>query len=133
MINVRKIILEEARAESGVPFAWGTADCLCFAAQVAQRMLGRDPIAHLRGRYDSEIGCRRAMVEEGWTAWRDAPASLFAPVPVAQARAGDWALVTGDDGTDAIGVVLDSRIVVKGLSGIVQLPLSRASEAFRVA
>lgn len=133
MINVRKIIHQEVAAQDGVPFAWGAADCLGFAAAVAQRITGRDPIAHLRGRYDSEASARRVMVEEGWTAWRDIPASMFPAVPVAEARAGDWALVEADDGVEAIGVVVDSRVAVKGASGIVQLPLSRVREAFRVA
>lgn len=132
MINARKIVLEEFLAQAGVPFAWGTADCLTFAAGVAQRMLGRDPMAHLRGRYDSEGTARRVMVEEGWRAWRDVPASMFQPIPVAMARAGDWALAVDETGAEGIGVVIGATIAVRARTGMAQLPLTSAVEAFRV-
>lgn len=133
MINVRKVIAEEAKAWRAVPFAWGTADCLCFAAAVAGRILGRDPIAHFRGRYHDEASWKRAMVEEGFRSHGDVIASLFPEIPVAQARAGDWVVIDDERGWSGIGVVVDSRVAVQGYHGYVQLPLTRATQAFRVA
>lgn len=132
-MNPRRLVLEAWRAQRGVPFAWGAADCLCFAALCAEAIIGRDPIAQLRGRYDGEMSAKRLMVENGWTNMGDVAASIFAEIPVAQARAGDWAHVVNPDGTDGIGVVVDDLIAAKTKDGAGQVRLADAKRAFRVA
>ncbi len=132
-MNARKIIHEVYRLERDVPFAWGTSDCLCFCASVAERMLGRDPIAHLRGRYDSEISAKRVMVAEGWATLGDVAAAIFSEIHPVQTRAGDWIYVINDDGTETLGVVVSERFVARGRDRLVQDLVSRAQRAFRVA
>ncbi|MBN8956891.1 MAG: hypothetical protein J0H17_10005 [Rhizobiales bacterium] len=133
-MNVRKIILDIYRAQRSVPFAWNASDdCLGVAAAVAQAMTGRDPIAHLRGRYDSEQSAKRVMVEEGWRSMGDVAAAIFPQeIPVAQARAGDWLYVVNPDQTETIGVAVNERFMAKGKGGVEQGLLSHASRAFRV-
>lgn len=131
-MNPRRIVLDVWRAQRAVPFAWGSADCLCFAAACAEPILGRDPIAHLRGRYDSETGAKRLMVENGWRGMGDVAASIFPEIPVAQAHVGDWALIVNPDGTEVIGVVAGERIAAKTQSGSGQALLRTAARAFRV-
>ncbi len=132
MTSVRNTILGRYRLERGVPFAWGTADCLTFAAGCAEPVIGRDPIAHLRGRYDSELGAKRLMVENGWGDMGDVAASVFGEIPVALARDGDWARIVNEDGTDAIGVFAGEVIAAKLQHGVGQVARSRAVRAFRV-
>jgi uncharacterized protein DUF6950 len=131
-MNVRKIILDAYRAQRAIPFAWGSADCLCFAARCAEQMIGRDPIAHLRGRYDSETGAKRVMVENGWRDMGDVAASIFPEIPMARAHAGDWALVVTEGWGETIGVVVDDRIAAKTQGGSGQALRSQATRAFRV-
>jgi hypothetical protein len=131
-LTARKAVLAEYRRWRDVPFAWGTADCLAFAAACAAPLIARDPVAHLRGRYDSEISSRRMLIEEGWRSGADLAASLFPEIPVAQAHAGDWAYVVNPDGTDSLGVVAGEMIIAKGQSGVGLVPLMNASRAFRV-
>jgi hypothetical protein len=44
---------------------WGVLDCFLFAADWVQARRGVDPAAAYRGRYDSEIGAKRFMVQAG--------------------------------------------------------------------
>lgn len=132
-MTAQKILLEEYRAERPFPFVWGTSDCLCFAAAVAMRITGRDPIAHLRGRYDSLTGARRVMAGEGWADMGAVAASIFPEIPLADARVGDWALVRNEDGTETIGVVAGATIAAKTEAGMGQAPRHRAVRAFRVS
>ncbi len=126
------IIHEEYRRARGEPFAWGTSDCLGWAAAVAIRLVGRDPIAGLRGRYHSEVSAARVMVEEGWRSLGDVAAAHAREIPVLDARTGDWAYLINDDGTATIGVFIADQVAAKALSGVGIMPRARALRAFRV-
>lgn len=132
-MNVAPLILQiyrEARAE---PFVWGGADCLDFAGRVAQAITGRNPANHLKGTYNSPLSARRVMKENGWETMGDVAASLYEEIPVADARAGDWAEILNGDGSETIGVFSGSMIGAKTELGVGQVPRSRARRAFRVA
>lgn len=43
----------------GRPARWGTDDCLCAAASVSAIIVGRDPIAGVRGRWTDEASARK--------------------------------------------------------------------------
>lgn len=131
-MTTRSKILELFRAQRNVPFAWGSADCLTFAAECAQALTGNDPIAHLRGLYDSETSAKRLMIENGWRDMGDVAASMFQEIPVALAQAGDWARFVNADGEDGIGVVVGERIAAKTKAGTGQAWRSQATRAFRV-
>lgn len=126
------ILLEIYRRERGQPFAWGSADCITFCAACALALTGRDPIAHWRGRYDSDAGLKRAMVEEGFRSIADAAASLYPEIPMASAKSGDWAFVVNDDGRESLGVVCRDMVMAKSIEGIGLVPLHRASRMFQV-
>lgn len=141
-MNIHRHIHETFRAWRAMPFAWGAADCLCFAAECARPIVGRDPIAQLRGRYDSEVSARQLMMLNGWRHMGDVALSLFPEVSVAHAQAGDWALLInagglaealGVTGTEVIGVVVGDRIAAKTAQGTDHTPLGRATRAFRVS
>jgi hypothetical protein len=53
---------EDARQK---PFAWGSHDCVSFAAGWFCLMTGRDVYEPWRGKYDTQFGAYRLIVEAG--------------------------------------------------------------------
>lgn len=47
------------------PFEWGKTDCCTVAADVVMACTGTDPMADLRGAYDSEFSAGRLIVSGG--------------------------------------------------------------------
>lgn len=131
-MNVRKLLLVEYQRQKAIPFAWGTADCLSFCADCAALLLGVDPAAMLRGRYESEFGARRVMVAEGWADMGAVAASMFPEIHVAQAQSGDWAHVLNPDGTETLGVVIGHQIAARAQTGLSFVSLTHAKQAFAV-
>lgn len=131
-MNIKRLLLEEYQRQRSTLFAWGGADCLSFAADCAKLITGNDPAVDLRGKYDSEIGAKRIMVDRGWQTLGDVAASMFPEIPVATARSGDWAFVVNDDGTETLGVVDGALVLARTQAGAGFQPLTKASRAFRV-
>ncbi len=75
------------------PFAWGVDDCLTLPADWLVMVTGHDPMADLRGRYDTAASCQRL------TGFFHDPDSVVSPrmaafaVQEAQPQRGDVALV----------------------------------------
>lgn len=128
-------LAEVAAAAREAPFAWGTNDCVMFAADVALAITGRDPGAPWRGRYASEEEAQPLIEAHGGLDGLAAFAMemIGAPeiLPVFAQR-GDWALV--DLGNEvACGVVLDGdRVGVPGMDGLRHTRLSRALRAWAI-
>lgn len=55
--------VEKARR---TPHAWGSHDCATFSCGWYALATGVDVYAPLRGKYESEIGAARIMIERGW-------------------------------------------------------------------
>lgn len=132
MQNVKRLIFEEYQRQRAVAFAWGGADCLAFAADVAKLLTGRDPAAELRSAYDTETAAKRIMIERGWASLADVAASMYPEIPVAAARSGDWAFVINEDGTETLGVVSGAQLLARTKDGLGIQVLTKASRAFRV-
>lgn len=81
------------------PFAWGVCDCSLWVADWIAARRGIDPAAHLRGRYATARGARRAVHRAGGmeAMMRDALASAGLS-ETADPRPGDVALVQGHAG-----------------------------------
>jgi hypothetical protein len=133
-VNRQKILIEEFQKAKLVPFAWnGRDDCLGWAGNVAERILGFDVIADMRGRYTKESGAKRVMAFEGWKSLADVVMAYFpVEIPTSQAMVGDWAIVVNDTGTETIGVVAGDKIAAKTETGMWHVPRRRATRAFRV-
>lgn len=133
MRHPRLVIHAEYERAKLEPFVWGQSDCLLWCANCAKAITGRDPAADLRGRYSTAIEARRVMKAEGWRDMADVAGSMLAEIPLSQARAGDWAHIVNDDGTDTLGVVMGSMIVARTEKhGLGQVPLTCAAKVFRV-
>lgn len=77
------------------PFGWGRNDCCTVAADVVQAVTGCDPMADLRGQYETERQALRILAKAGGIeAYLNE--RLGPVVPVACAQVGDIGLC--DDG-----------------------------------
>lgn len=132
-VNVGKILGQCFVREFGVPFAWGSADCVTWAADCALALTGVDPIADIRGRYSTERGAQRILVQRGWGDVAGLAAAIYSEIPVAMAHAGDWVSIRRDDGVVVLGVSFGAWIVARGPDGLGRLDLTAAMRAYRVA
>lgn len=117
--NLRKYI----EASAAKPFKTGSHDCALFWAGGVEAMTGVDPAADYRGKYKTfRAGKELIGVDLG-----DYAARFFEEVPPAFAQVGDLAMVKG-----ACGIVQGEHVYVLGKGGIMTVPLTRATRAFRV-
>lgn len=119
-------------AVAAKPFAPGEHDCALFAAGAVTAMTGVDLAADWRGAYASLPAGLRALRKAGFDDHIALVARQFKPIHPAFAQVGDIAVLEGDDGFAALGIVQGERIYVLRPDGIATLPLTDAKEAFRV-
>ncbi len=117
---------------SGRRFRAGRHDCALFAAGAIHAQTGFDP-AHLwRGQYRN--------LDEGYALLRGAgfedPAAFVAArceeIAPARAAAGDIAVLAGDDGTAALGVVQGAMVYCLRPSGLALVRRDEILKAFRL-
>lgn len=132
-MNVRRIIHEIYREEKSKPLSWAEGGCLSFPGKVAKAITGKDPTEKIRKKFSTEGEAKRLMVKHGCKTLGDVAAKAYPEIPKAMARAGDWAVVANEDGTEGMGVVVGAQIVVSTLGPMDQVPLSRATSAYRVS
>lgn len=114
------------------PFRPGSMDCAMFVAGAVKAMTGEDPAAGFRGRYYSLSGGRRLVTAAGHADMIGVAAAQFPEVAPIFAQAGDIAVVDGDDGAPAFGLVQGALIYVRRPEGLGLVPLTDARRAFRV-
>ena len=118
-------------------FAWGTHDCITFAAACITAVTGIDPIADVvswSNRADAATAVRGAA--GGRQSLRGAitrtmTARSWPAVDPGAAGRGDLCLVTGGRGHFA-AVCLGARLAAPGPVGLVLVPASRALAAWRI-
>ena len=114
------------------PFRPGVHDCVLWAAGARAAMTGIDPMADWRGRYSTiEEGLRLALQHGCAEPWLQVVVDLE-EVPPAYAQVGDLALLDGEDGVPALGVVQGAAIYVLHPRGTGTVPLTRSRRAWRV-
>lgn len=118
-----------ARERRALPFAWGSNDCVLFAADAVQALTGVRLCPELRG---------HASVRDGLAIMRRlggvraiATRALGEPVAPAFARVGDVvAFATGK--REGLGICNGFTIIAPGPDGIGAVPLQHAVAAWRV-
>jgi hypothetical protein len=88
-----------------VPFAWGTNDCVTFAAGAVAALTGADPLGGISA-WSDERSAVRALAQRGGLA--EAVSGMLERVPVAMAMRGDVGMVEG-----ALG---PARVIIEGLT-----------------
>jgi len=124
------LLIEGARNRA---FAWGTHDCVTFAADAVIAQTGHDPISDVRGTWKTARGAQLAMraVDGGFG---PAIASRCGvPVALPLASRGDLIRVPSENGPFlAIVDLSGTAACAPGKSGLVWVPLSSASAAWRI-
>lgn len=118
--------VEEWRSRA---FAWGTADCCQFAAEVVEAITGDDKRS-LFPAYADEAAARAIIAANGGLSGL-ASAALGASKHPSRAMRGDVVLLDRGEG-ELIGICIGSRIVAPGLQGLEFAPMSCALAAWSV-
>lgn len=123
------------------PFKWGGSDCCLFACDGIQVMTGVDVAAHFRDLYRTKIQAYGSLkrfaggglVETAVKITTDQSMTEIAP---AFAQRGDLFLIHADPdnviASDALALCYGDHLVAQGRAGVEELPLSRASRAWKV-
>jgi hypothetical protein len=115
-------------------FAWCTNDCCTFAANAVLAMTGADPMSTLRTRYATQQGAARLVARAGGLHPLVCQ-YLGAPMQhTLTARRGDVVQIALDDadGPAALGICTGTHIAAPGPAGMVWLPITAATAAWRV-
>lgn len=126
-------LIRDARRK---PFAWGSHDCVLFAASAVRVRTGRDALAELglSATWTNEEEAVAAVAAAG--GYRFALTRIFGePVPILRARIGDLALANDPErgGRELMSVVHAGFLLVPSMRGLFSMPLSTAVAAWRVA
>lgn len=119
-------------AHARAAFRPGVHDCALFVAGAVEAMTGTDLAAEWRGGYRSLSAGRDQLRSAGFDSPAGLAAALFEAVPPILAREGDIAVLRGDDGQDALGLVQGALIYVLRPDGLGLVPLTEAVVAYRV-
>ena len=116
------------------PFAWGSADCVCFAAGWTALVTGRNPVAGTEGGYGDALEALRLM--RRITGSVDLVAAtgvvLGSPLEVPlMIRLGDIAALATPAGP-ALGVCAGEAIAALGPAGLAFRPLTTVIAAWRI-
>jgi hypothetical protein len=125
-----KRLAEAVEAARARPFAWGSHDCLLFAADVVRAMTGKDLAAHGRGQYDSDVSALRLIHNYGGMVPLVSK-SLGDPVPVLRAHRGDVVMYRSELGP-SLGVCLGAQCAFTGPTGLVFKQRKECELAWRV-
>ena len=124
-------LLETVAAWEGVPFAWGTADCLGFALACIEAVRGNPLVDEIPASSDAKEA-RRALRDIGAREVENAFMMYLDPVPVAMAQRGDVGVIVQEDGTQSAVVCVGPMWVGKTEEGLLQVPRQVVTRAFRV-
>jgi hypothetical protein len=98
-------------AYAGKPFAWGTADC-AHLAMFHLRQLGVKVAIAKAGKWDSALGAKRALRRMGVDSLSALASLHILEIPPAAALLGDIVIASGDQGHEALWVVLGNAAAI---------------------
>ncbi len=113
MTELQQMLAEHIAAAARTRFDWGTANCWFFIADWVALRTGRDPAAHLRGRFHNRFGCLRIMLEEGardWLGFAEGCLAWLPEIATAELALGDVAAISSPAG--AVGAIVTGRGLV---------------------
>ncbi|EJL77363.1 hypothetical protein PMI15_04685 [Polaromonas sp. CF318] len=127
-------LTEHLAAVKRTPFIWGQHDCCTFAAGAVIAMTGTDAIAPWRGKYTSQRGAARFIAAAGGL--HALTCTVMGEPMQTPALAGRGDLVMFEMvepyGPQALGICVGAQIAAPGPQGMVLLPISVASAAWKV-
>lgn len=125
------------RQNAAKPLAWGSHDCCTFSCDWVVELGHPDPMAALRGRYNSALGAMRLLKKECGEAEVEAVIGLCDEDGRKYPRVGPKYMQRGDvclvknlefEGlmTTALGIFAGPNIALVGIEGIVYTQRSKA-------
>lgn len=127
----REALVKYLEGVKRTPYQPGRHDCALFAATAVKAMTGHDYAVPYRGRYTTLRGGLRVLRKDGYDDHIALAADKLPEISPAFARAGDLAVVPGEDNLPALGVVQGEKVYVLtpgGLSLVSMLSMQRAFE-----
>lgn len=123
-------------ARRRTPFGpWGVYDCVVFAGECVEALVGHNPAAQFAGQYEGAKSALVVLSKLGFAsleAWLDANFPAVAP---ASAQRGDLALLTDEAAEGlfgALGVFCGQSIAAPGEKGLHFLGRAAARKAYGV-
>ncbi|AUQ92791.1 hypothetical protein PhaeoP24_04233 (plasmid) [Phaeobacter inhibens] len=113
-------------------FRPGSHDCALFAAGAVQAMTGADLASDYAGRYRTVAEGMALLRSQGVVDLTALVIRHFEEIPPLKAGVGDLALVQGEGGEDALGVVQGPSIFVLQRNGLGRVSLEAGLKGFRV-
>lgn len=112
------------------PYAWGTNDCVTFAADAVQAVTGTDPMSDLRGSWDSESAALAVLeAQGGLIAAMDA---RFPRKAKEFAQRGDLVLVKDANGQPSLAVCVGKDAASPGEDEMLLTPMGKVRMAWEV-
>lgn len=113
-----------------LPFAWGSQDCVLFAADCAGACTGVDLAAEFRGKYSTILTAQRLVDAMGGLG-AIAAARLGEEIAPKLAQTGDVGLLL-NGGRECLGVFGGAMWLAPGVDGLCSLPASQVLRAWRL-
>lgn len=114
------------------PFAWGTHDCVTFAAACVEAITGVNKLADIGVTWSTELGAARAIKRLGFDNLGDAVASVLPEK--ARGQRGDIVLCQGqDEGYCFLAVLAHDKAVSPSEAGLLHIPKSQIIKAYEVS
>ena len=113
-----------------VPYAWGTQDCVMWAADAALAVSGDDPLGDLRGAWSSEAEAMTVLEAQGGLI-----AAMDARYPRKDknfAQRGDIALIKDAQGQPSLGVCVGQFAAAPGPEEMLLTPMTKARIVWEV-
>lgn len=112
----RSRLAAEISAANLRPWAWGSHDCMMFAAGVVLAVTGEDLAGTYRGRYVDEAGARALVPDVAAYVAQLAERQGWPEISPNQAQDGDLALL--DHGIPIVGVIYGRLVFPKSPAGL---------------
>ena len=121
---------EVVKFHQAEPFAYGTNDCVLFAARCVDAMTDSNWLRYVRERCSDEA-TSKAYIESEGSIEAGVTRRFGEPKGPLTARRGDLCLIETPWGP-GLGVCLGTDVATPGVEGLVKTPLERALKAWRV-
>lgn len=125
-------LVEFVAGVSRVEFKPGSHDCALFAAGGVEAITGVDLASDWRATYRTLSAGRRALLAAGFSDHVEFVARLLPEIASSMAQVGDVAVVPGEDGEFALGIVQGEGVYCLRPDGLAVVSRLQMVRAFRV-
>ncbi|AHI61254.1 hypothetical protein vBVpaS1601_29 [Vibrio phage vB_VpaS_1601] len=129
--NWPRVIADQIKEHSNIPFEWGKKDCCLAVADIVNLYAGFDIAEDFRGKYKTLLGSKRALKTYGQGDIKSTIDTMMTEIPVEEAGRGDLALVKTEAG-ESLAILFSTRAWAMGENGMVALTMDKVICTWRV-